>query len=79
MNVQPGTKVMRYLSSERIPMGPMTVTAVDDDLIYVGGPFGWTFDRTYGFEVDPELGWGRQKDGKIYTGSVIELIDPEEE
>lgn len=72
VSLKVGDKVMRYISSERIPMGPMTVTEIDEELIHCGP---WTFDRELGFEVDPDLGWGKQPDGKIITGSVIERCE----
>lgn len=37
----------------------LTVTSVDDELIYCGDPgVGWSFDRISGAEVDHELQWG---------------------
>lgn len=64
---QEGQKVMRYLSSARIPM-PMTVTKVYEGLVFCGS---WTFDDETGIEEDPELGWGRATG---ITGSCIEEL-----
>jgi len=68
--IEPGTKLTRYISSERIPM-EMTVEKVEDGIIYCKG--GWTFDAVCGFEIDEDLNWGVQPDGKIVTGSIVEL------
>lgn len=62
-----GQKVMRYLSSARIPM-PLIVTKVHEGLVWCGP---WTFDDETGAEEDEELGWGRSQG---ITGSWIEEI-----
>lgn len=37
---------------------------------------GWLFDKTFGYEVDFELGWGVPgPDGEIVTGSYIKAQD----
>lgn len=71
LDVKVGQKVIRYISSARIPM-PMLVTAVDETLIYCGD---WTFDRRTGAEIDEALGWTGTPDasGFINTGSVLEI------
>jgi len=66
-----GQKVMRYLSSARIPM-PMIVTNVHEGLVSCGP---WTFDDASGIEEDPELGWGASSG---ITGSWIEEISEAE-
>ena len=67
---QAGEKVMRYLSSERVPM-PLTVTRVHEGLVWCGP---WAFDDETGAEEDPELGWGRALG---ITGSMIEKVSEE--
>lgn len=65
-HVKPGDKLLRLISSARIP-SEVIVTKVDDDLIYAGVTShpvtldpeqGWTFDRATGIEVDELLGFG---------------------
>lgn len=68
---QEGQKVMRYLSSARIPMATV-VTKVHEGLVWCGP---WTFDDKTGAEIDEDLGWGVDRG---ITGSVIEEIDEAE-
>lgn len=68
--IKPGDKLTRYISSARIPM-QMTVEKIENGIIYCAG--GWTFDATHGYEIDEDLGWGKQADGNVVTGSVVEL------
>lgn len=74
-----GDKVRRLLAGT-VPM-ELTVIKVDDDFIYCGTPdvpstmsdpeAAWKFNRTFGYEVDEELGWGVPQDGSILTGSYL--------
>jgi hypothetical protein len=67
MDVKVGDKVTRMLVGT-LPM-ELVVTEVTDDRIKCGD---WEFDRTYGYEIDEELGWGvRGAQGFIETGSFI--------
>ena len=78
--IQVGDTVTRLLSSAKIPM-QLKVAAIDDKFIYCGSdPVegadpadypGWKFDKTFGYEVDEDLGWGMQKNGEILTGSIL--------
>lgn len=68
---QEGQKIIRYLSSARIPM-PLTVTKVHEGLVMCGP---WTFDDETGVEEDAELGWGAAAG---ITGSWIEEATEEE-
>lgn len=82
VNVQPGQMVRRMLAGT-IPMD-VKVAAVDERFIYCGPELeegvppeqypGWKFDRTYGYEVDEDLGWGTQAPGEIITGSFLEGV-----
>jgi hypothetical protein len=67
MDPKVGDRVTRMLAGQ-IPM-ELEIVALDDDFIYCGG--GWKFDRARGYEVDEELGWGKQPDGSIRTGSFL--------
>ena len=72
LNVKVGDNVIRYISSARIPQ-PLTVTAVDEELIHCGA---WTFSRQTGAEIDEDLNPTGEPgpDGFIDTGSVIEAV-----
>lgn len=78
MTLEVGDLVTRMLSGV-IPM-QLRVTKIDDKFIYCGLATGriegWKFDRTFGYEVDEDLGWGvKQPDGNITTGSwLVELM-----
>ena len=79
-----GDSVTRMLAGT-VPM-ILTVTEVHDDYLICGykggigdpdvlreGNTGWKFDRTYGYEIDEDLGWGiTMPDGSITTtGSYL--------
>lgn len=64
-DVKAGDKVTRLLAGS-IPM-ELQVVSVDDRLIHCG-PFGWTFCRDTGAEVDECLGWGAPP---LQTGSFL--------
>ncbi len=66
MDVQVGDTVIRYLSSQKIPMY-LLVTEVTNDRIVCGD---WEFDRLTGHEIDEFLGWDVG-----HTGSWITLND----
>jgi len=69
--IKVGDTVTRMLSGT-IPM-PLKVTVIDDEFIHCGP---WKFNKTFGYEVDEELGLGvPDADGKIITGSY--LVPPE--
>lgn len=66
-----GDTVTRMLAGV-VPMR-LTVTEVTEDRIICGA---WQFHRTYGYEIDDDIGWGHPgPDGKIGTGSY--LLNPE--
>jgi hypothetical protein len=59
-HIRVGDTVTRLLAG--VVKMKLEVTQVDERLIHVCDPEtgvdGWTFDRSTGFEEDPELGWG---------------------
>lgn len=77
--IKAGDRVTRLLSGT-VPH-ELTVTAIDDRFIYCGAEFtdgeefaGWKFDKTFGYEVDEDLGWGVPDiDKRIVTGSYLVL------
>lgn len=80
--VKVGDTVKRRMGADG-PLMEMVVVTVDDTFIYCGnrasgigmtpdGPEGWKFDRTYGYEVDEELGWGILRGPDTITGSYLE-------
>ena len=61
-DLQVGDVVTRRFWIQHLPPGGteskgmrLRVTAVTDTMIYCGP---WKFDRTYGIEIDEDLGWG---------------------
>lgn len=70
-NLKVGDVVERYMGGQ-VAM-ELIITEVTDDRI-ICGP--WEFDRTYGYEIDEDLGWGAVRGGAIVTGSTIQ---PKEE
>lgn len=63
-----GDEVIRLLAGT-IPMW-LKITDLTDNSIKCGA---WTFDRDYGYEIDESIGFGKQADGTIFTGSYLRL------
>lgn len=86
MSLEVGDKVTRMLAGT-IPM-ELKIAAIDDKFIYCGPEPeegveprlypGWKFDKTFGYEVDEDLGWGVEgvaPDGGVITGSYLVIPD----
>jgi hypothetical protein len=81
--IKEGDRVRRLLS-ETVPMD-LFVVGIDEQLIHcsihpdAADPgWIWTFDRTYGVEEDPDLGWGVQSgiSGSRLIGILEEGDEP---
>ncbi len=75
-----GDMVVRYLSSEKIKAFEGPLSDEDGKFVYIGPKgTGWKFDRTHGYEVDEDIGWGLQvggpMDGQVVSGSWIEKVE----
>lgn len=70
-DVKVGDTVTRMLGGQGGVEMQLTVTKVDEKLIYCGfadPAQAWTFDRATGIEEDPDLGWGVESG---VTGSYL--------
>lgn len=77
MKIQVGDTVTRWITDGKgrwQPLMDVVVDRVQDGVIYAGP---WTFDATWGTEIDEDLGWGP---GYGVTGTIIRLKgeDPNE-
>ncbi len=59
-----GDSIIRYITSEKIPM-ELKITEITEDKIICDD---WKFDRKTGAEIDEELGWN-----EYFSGSYMEI------
>lgn len=74
MGAKVGDVVERFMGGSK--MMELIITEVTPYHI-ICGP--WTFDRTYGYEIDEDLGWGAIRGGAIITGSYIKPKEDSDE
>lgn len=75
--LQVGDFVCRCINDALVP-APIKVIAIKDGAIYCCPPKAnwpllecWTFDLTFGYEIDKDLGWGVLRRDRVVTGSYL--------